>query len=149
MAGHKPKKNILALDIGTVRIGVAVSNPERTVALAIGTIHLKECHDPYAEIAGILDEYETDRLVVGWPLQLDGSEGPATRRTRQFLAAFKKRYPHVRIMPQDERLTSQAAENALQEMDTRGSDKKNAVDSMAACMILQMYLDRNSAGNGG
>ena len=140
-------KRILALDIGTARIGVAVSNPERTGALAIGTIHLKECNDPYAEIAGTLEKYETDRLVVGWPLQLDGSEGPAIRRTKQFLAALKKKYPHVHIMPQDERLTSQAAENALQEMDTRGSDKKNAVDSMAACMILQMYLDRNAVSS--
>ena len=140
MAKHK---RILALDIGTARIGVAVSNPERTVALAIGTIHLKDCADPYAEIAAALNEYETDCLVVGWPLNLDGSEGPATRRTKQFLAVLKKKYPHVRIMPQDERMTSQAAENALQEMETRGSDKKNAVDSMAACMILQMYLDRH------
>ena len=144
MAVHKPKKRILALDIGTARIGVAVSNPERTVALAIGTIHLKECADPYARIADYLAEYETDRIVAGWPLNLDGTEGPATRRTKQFLASLKSRIPSVKIIPQDERLTSQAAENALQEMETRGSDKKNAVDSMAATLILQMFLDKGN-----
>ena len=136
------QKRILALDIGTVRIGVAVSNPEKTVALPVGTIHLKDCPDPYIKIADYLTEYETDHIVVGWPLELDGSEGPATRRTKQFLAVLKKRYPAVRILRQDERMTSQAAENALQEMETKGSDKKNAVDSMAACLILQMYLER-------
>lgn len=132
---------IASLDIGTVRIGVAISNPERTVALGHGTIHLKTCPNPYAEISRILAENEITRVVVGWPLELDGTEGPATRRTKQFLVKLKKECPNIRIIPQDERLTSSAAENALQEMETKSSNKKNLVDTMAACLILQTYLD--------
>ena len=132
---------ILALDIGTVRIGVAISNPEQTIALGYGTIHVKQCTDPIDEIADIIQKQNIRKIVAGWPLALDGKEGPATRRTKQFLAKLKQKCPGVRIIAQDERLTSSAAENALQEMETRGSDKKNLVDTMAAILILQMYLD--------
>ncbi len=135
---------IASLDIGTVRIGVAISNPERTVALGHGTIHLRQCQDPFAEIAALLKAENITRVVVGWPLELDGSEGPATRRTKQFLAKLKKQCPDIRIIPQDERLTSSAAENALQELETKGSNKKNLVDTMAACLILQTYLDAHA-----
>ncbi|MBQ9393905.1 MAG: Holliday junction resolvase RuvX [Proteobacteria bacterium] len=132
---------ILALDIGTVRIGVAISNPEHTIALGYGTIHVRQCQNPIDEIVDIIQRENIQKLVAGWPLELDGTEGPATRRTKQLLAKLKQKCPQIRIIPQDERLTSSAAENALQEMETRGSDKKNLVDTMAAILILQMYLD--------
>ena len=132
---------ILSLDIGTVRIGVAISNPEHTIALGYGTIHIKQCPNPIDEIAVIIQKENIQKVVAGLPLELDGTEGPAIRRTKQFLAKLKQKCPEIRIIPQDERLTSSAAENALQEMETRGSNKKNLVDTMAAIIILQMYLD--------
>lgn len=135
-------KRMASLDIGTVRIGVAISNPEGTVALAHSTVQMKGGPDPMEEIARILTENEIEKVVVGWPLELDGSEGPAIRRTKQFLVRLKKVCPGIKLIPQDERLTSSAAENALQEMEMRGSQKKSVVDSMAATLILQMYLDR-------
>ncbi|MBR4986801.1 MAG: Holliday junction resolvase RuvX [Proteobacteria bacterium] len=136
---------IASLDIGTVRIGVAVSDADRKVALAYGTIHVGQCADPWAEIGRILAQEKITRVVVGWPLELDGSEGAAVRRTRQFLSRLRQQCPNLKIIPQDERLTSSAAEHALQEMETRGSRKKAHVDAMAACLILQMYLDRMQA----
>lgn len=137
---------IASLDIGTVRIGVAVSDPAHKVALGYGTVHVNRCADPCGEIARILETEKITRVVVGWPLELDGSEGGAVRRTKQFLVQLRLRCPGLKIVPQDERLTSSAAENALQEMETRGSKKKEVVDTMAACLILQMYLDRIQRG---
>ena len=137
-----PSKKLAALDVGTARIGIAVTDDSQSLALPYGTVHLKQSHDPIAEIASLLKSMEITQIVVGWPLELDGSEGPAVRRTKQFLAQFKTRFPEFRFKPQDERLTSVAAENALQEMETQGSDKKNKVDAMAASLILQMYLER-------
>ena len=137
---------IASLDIGTVRIGVAVSDPGCKVALGYGTIHVSSCPDPWGEIARIFEAEKITRVVVGWPLELDGTEGGAVRRTKQFLVKLRQRCPKLKIVPQDERLTSSAAENALQEMETRGSKKKEVVDTMAACLILQMYLDRMQRG---
>lgn len=135
---------ILSLDIGTVRIGVAISNPEQTIALGYKTIHIKQSQNPIDEIDDIIKKENIKKIIAGWPLELDGTEGPAIRRTKQFLTKLKQKCPTVRIIPQDERLTSSAAENALQEMQTRGSDKKNLVDTMAAIIILQMYLDSHT-----
>ena len=136
-----PSKKIAALDIGTVRIGIAMTDDSQKIALPYQTVHINKCADPIAEIASILESQGITQIVVGWPLELDGSEGPAIRRTKQFVAKFKKQYPAFSFKKQDERLTSVAAENALQEMNTQGSDKKNHVDAMAASLILQMYLD--------
>ena len=133
---------LIALDIGTVRIGIAMTDETNKIATPYRTLHLKEMDDPIAEIGNILQEYNVPKIVVGWPLELDGSEGAAVRRTRKFLSAFKTRFPDIKIIRQDERMTSMAAENALQEMNVTGSDKKNHVDSMAASLILQMYLER-------
>lgn len=136
------QRPIAALDIGIARIGVAISNPERTVALAHGTIHLNVTPNPYEEIAQFLAQNHVKTVVYGWPLELDGTEGPAIRRTKRFIVELKRTCPDIRCIPQDERLTSSAAENALQEMETRGSRKKDFVDAMAACLILQTYLER-------
>ena len=138
-----PPKKLAALDVGTARIGIAVTDDSQNLALPYGTIHLKQTSDPIAEIASCLKSLDITHVIVGWPLELDGTEGPAIRRTKQFLAQFKARFPEFRFKPQDERMTSVAAENALQEMETQGSDKKNKVDAMAASLILQMYLERN------
>ena len=136
------KTRTAALDIGTVRIGIAISNPEGTIALAHSTLHLNHCPNPCEEIAGILAENDIHQIVVGWPLELDGSEGPAIKRTKLFLKNLKNTCPDIKIFRQDERLTSSQAENALQEMETKGSHKKDVVDAMAATLILQTYLDR-------
>lgn len=136
-----PGKKLAALDIGTVRIGIALSDDAQKIAMPHCTIHLKNSTDPITEIASLLQSEGITQIVVGWPLELDGTEGKAVRRTKQFIARFKQQYPEFRFKKQDERLTSVAAENALMEMETQGSDRKNHVDSMAASLILQMYLD--------
>ena len=137
---QQPPK-FLGLDIGTVRIGVAISDPVTNIALPLTTIHTAQSQNPYSDIQNILTTNQIHTIIVGWPLELDGSEGPAIRRTKQFLLNLKKYCPNVKLIPQDERLSSSAAENALQTLETKGSNKKNLVDAMAAAIILQAYLD--------
>ena len=137
----KQPKKYLALDVGTVRIGIAISDPTTNIALPLSTVHVAQSDNPCADIKKIIDENQIQTVVVGWPLELDGSEGPAIRRTKQFLVSLKNLCPGIRIIPQDERLSSSAAENSLQMLQTKGSNKKNLVDAMAAAIILQAYLD--------
>ena len=131
---------LIAIDIGTVRIGIA--DPDTNIAMPLTTIHIRHSDDPYREIADIIAQHGSTRIVVGWPLELDGSEGAAIKRTKAFLQRLKAVAPNIKIARQDERLSSVAAENALQAMQTTGSQKKNKVDAIAASLILQMFLDK-------
>ena len=110
--------------------------------MPLTTIHIRHSDDPYREIADIIAQHGSTRIVVGWPLELDGSEGAAIKRTKAFLQRLKAVAPNIKIARQDERLSSVAAENALQAMQTTGSQKKNKVDAIAASLILQMFLDK-------
>ncbi len=134
---------LIAIDIGTVRIGMAIADPDTNIAMPLTTIHIRHSDDPYREIADIIAQHGSTRIVVGWPLELDGSEGAAIKRTKAFLQRLKAVAPNIKIARQDERLSSVAAENALQAMQTTGSQKKNKVDAIAASLILQMFLDKN------
>ena len=133
---------LIAIDIGTVRIGMAIADLDMNIAMPLTTIHIRHSDDPYREIADIIAQHGSTRIVVGWPLELDGSEGAAIKRTKAFLQRLKAVAPNIKIARQDERLSSVAAENALQAMQTTGSQKKNKVDAIAASLILQMFLDK-------
>ena len=133
---------LIAIDIGTVRIGMAIADPDTNIAMPLTTIHIRHSDDPYREIADIIAQHGSTRIVVGCPLELDGSEGAAIKRTKAFLQRLKAVAPNIKIARQDERLSSVAAENALQAMQTTGSQKKNKVDAIAASLILQMFLDK-------
>ena len=133
---------LIAIAIGTVRIGMAIADPDTNIAMPLTTIHIRHSDDPYREIADIIAQHGSTRIVVGWPLELDGSEGAAIKRTKAFLQRLKAVAPNIKIARQDERLSSVAAENALQAMQTTGSQKKNKVDAIAASLILQMFLDK-------
>ena len=132
----------IAIDLGSVRIGMAIADPDTNIAMPLTTIHIRHSDDPYREIADIIAQHGSTRIVVGWPLELDGSEGAAIKRTKAFLQRLKAVAPNIKIARQDERLSSVAAENALQAMQTTGSQKKNKVDAIAASLILQMFLDK-------
>ncbi len=138
-------KRILALDIGTVRIGVAMTSPTGDFALPVETIHIKKSADPVEDIRKLLEQNDIQHIVVGLPLDLDGSEGAAVRRTKQFVAKLRQRIPNIKIFAQDERFTSSVAENVLMDLETKGEKKKLLVDSMAATLILQTWLDKQAA----
>ena len=131
---------ILALDHGTKRIGVAVSDETKTIALPLEYI----LTEPFAlfleRLKKILSEKEIDLILIGQPRNMDGSYGPATQKVEAFVAVLKTAIP-VPIKMWDERLTSAMANRALIQGGVRRDQRKEKVDKMAAAILLQSYLD--------
>jgi len=133
---------VLALDLGQSRIGVAVSDPERRVAVPIGTIRTGAPADVKA-IAAIVREQQVTEIVVGHPLSLSGRKGEAADHSEKFAQALRD-FLGVSVVLQDERLTTVQAERQLGQAGLRGRARREVVDQAAATIILQAYLDASS-----
>jgi putative Holliday junction resolvase len=133
---------ILALDLGSKRIGVAVSDLTGTVASPSTVLQRSKSrrHD-HQRIAELIRHEEVELVVVGLPLSLSGEEGPAARAARREADAIAT-LVDVPIETFDERLTTVTAERALTEAGVRGPSRRAVVDKVAAAVILQAYLDR-------
>lgn len=134
---------ILGLDIGAVRIGVALSDPLGMTAQPLSVIERKR-ENPYAAIAKLVAEHEVQRVVVGEPLQLDGKVGQAAQGVREFVAKLAERVS-VPIELWDERLTTAAAQRTMIGGGARRDERKQKIDKIAAALILQSYLDAQGA----
>lgn len=130
---------ILCLDVGDVRIGVAVSDPTRTIASPVEVIRRVGWGPDCRKIKELCDRYETDTVLAGLPLNMDGSEGFQAAKVREFCRQVEKQ--GLRIIFQDERLTTVAAEEALTEDGADRLERKKVVDKIAAALILQQWLD--------
>ena len=130
---------IVCLDIGDVRIGVAVSDPTGTIASPVEIVHRVGWGPDTRRIKEICDRFETDLVLSGLPLNMDGSEGFQTEKVRAFCAQLEK--AGLRIIFQDERLSTVAADEALIEGGVSRSGRKQLVDKVAAAVILQQYLE--------
>jgi len=136
-----PQGALAGLDLGTKTIGVAVSDGLRRVASPLETIRRTRFSDDAARLQEILSARDIRGLVLGLPLNMDGSEGPRCQSSR----AFARNFSRVRAMPiafWDERLSSVAAERALLEADTSRKRRGEVIDQVAAGYILQGALDR-------
>ncbi len=131
---------VLGLDLGDVRIGVAISDPDRRLALPLGTVHTGAPADLKA-IAELVREHEVTLVVVGHPLMLSGGPGTRARHAEEFVAALRQVLP-VPVVLHDERLSTVEADKALRGAGAGGRDRRRAVDRSAAAVILQSYLDR-------
>ncbi len=131
---------ILALDHGTKRIGVAVSDETKTIALPLEYIPAEPFADFLERLKHILLEKEVDFILIGMPRNMDGSYGPATQKVEVFIAALKSAIP-IPIKTWDERLTSTMANRVLVQGNVRRDKRKEKVDAMAAAILLQSYLD--------
>ena len=131
---------ILALDHGTKRIGVAVSDETRTIAQPLEYIPAEPFADFLARLKQLLVEKEIDFILVGLPRNMDGSYGPAALKVQTFVAALKDALT-VPIKTWDERLTSAQANRVLIQGKVRRDKRKEKVDKMAAAILLQSYLD--------
>ncbi len=130
----------LALDHGTKRIGVAVSDELKMIAQPMEYI-LTEPFDAFlARLRQILAEKEVERVFVGMPRNMDGSFGPAAEKVREFIAVITPQIG-VPIQTLDERLTSAQANRVLLQGNVRRADRKQKVDAMAAAILLQSHLD--------
>jgi putative Holliday junction resolvase len=135
---------ILALDHGTKRIGVAVSDELRMIAHPLEFIPAGPFDSFLTRLAQILREKEVDLILVGMPRNMDGSYGPAAMKVREFIGLLKEATP-IPIRTWDERLTSTQANRFLIEADVRRGKRKEKVDQTAAAILLQSYLDGNAS----
>ena len=131
---------ILALDHGTRRIGVAVSDELKVIAQPLEYIPAEPFEDFLARLKQILTEKDVELIVVGMPRNMDGTYGPAAQKVKEFVAVLTSE-TSVPIKTLDERLTSAQANRVLLQGNVRRADRKQKVDAMAAAILLQSYLD--------
>jgi putative Holliday junction resolvase len=135
----------LAVDPGTKRVGIAVSDPTGTIAQALTTIDAAPPESLAARLAEIASQQGAGRVVVGMPRRMDGSYGPEAKAARDLADEIRKA-SGLPVELLDERLTTVAAERSLLEGGVRRSKRRQAVDRVAATMLLQSHLDRRRAG---
>src|SRR6266404_5575731 len=131
---------ILALDHGTKRIGVAVSDEMKMIATPLEYIPAEPFAEFLARLREILREKEVELIIIGMPRNMDGSYGPAALKVQEFVAVLKESIA-VPIKLWDERLTSAQANRFLIAAQVRRSKRKEKVDQTAAAILLQSYLD--------
>ena len=131
-------ERIVALDVGDRRIGIAVSDPLGYTAQPIETYTRVGYGPDTRHILQIAEQYATNRILCGLPLNMDGTQGFQAQKVRDFAAGLIIEF-------YDERMTTVLAESALLEADMRRENRKKKVDMVAAVMILQSYLDAQSA----
>ena len=136
-------KRMLALDIGDVRIGIAVSDPSHTIATPLEVLKRVGWGPDTRYIKALCEKYETDQVLSGLPLNMDGSEGFQAQKVRAFCEQLEK--AGLSVTFQDERLTTVVAEDALLEDNMSRADRKKNVDKIAAAVILQQWLDEQKA----
>ena len=132
---------LLGLDVGTKTIGMALSDVTRSVATPFDTIHRTKFTVDAKTIREVVEKNQVGALVIGFPLNLDGSEGPRAQSTRAF-ARNLAAHVEVPMVFWDERLSTAAVERHLIEADASRKRRAEVVDRMAAAYILQGALDR-------
>ena len=141
-AGHRSENKALAIDLGGRRIGLAVS--DRAGSMAFPHSVIERAEDPAtdrAAIAAAVEETGATTVVVGLPLSLDGTDGPAARAARAQASELADVLQGTSVVLFDERLTTVSAQAALTAAGRKGRDQRTVVDSAAATVLLQSWLD--------
>lgn len=139
---------ILGLDVGSRRIGVAVSDPLGITAQGLETLQRKNKRHDFEYLRRVIREYEVKEIVVGLPLRMSGAEGIQSEKMRALADELHKRFK-LPIHLWDERLTSAEANRFLRETELSTEKRGKAVDRMAAILILQGWMERRSAAASG
>jgi len=140
-AALRPGERLLGIDVGTKTLGLALSDVERTIASGLETIRRTKFTADAARLIELARRHGVGGLVIGLPLNLDGSEGPRAQATR----GFQRNLARMITLPMlffDERLSTAAAERTLLESDVSRRRRAQVIDKMAATIILQTALDR-------
>ena len=136
---------LMALDVGSKRIGVAVADPSGTYALPVGTIDRTNLNADLARIAEYVELYGVGEMVVGDPVALSGERGIASQKMDEFVERLKRVFDGG-IHRVDERMTTAQANKSLIAADVSRAKRKHAVDKMAAALILETFLARRRGG---
>ncbi len=135
-------ERVLALDMGTKRTGLALSDPLGISAQGLGVLHRTTLKEDLAAVEKLIHDHDVKLLVIGLPRNMDGSYGPAAERIRYFAEELRK-HISIPIHLQDERLTTAQAQKVLIEGHMRREKRKEVIDKQAAVLILQQYLDQH------
>ena len=132
----------LGIDYGTVRIGLAISDPTGTLASPLQFLENQSPQQVTTALSELIQTHQIAGLVIGLPRNMDGTYGPSAQKVRDFIGQIQKSIS-LPITPIDERLTTAQASKQLSGIGMNQKQLRKKVDSSSACLILQQYLDRN------
>lgn len=132
---------VLALDIGTVRIGAAISDPSRIIAQGLGVWQIDKWHE---EFDSCIKKFDPAVIVLGLPVRTDGKKSDAAERVINILDSLKADYPGKIFTTWDERFTTVIAQKMLIEADISRKQRRKTVDKIAAVLILESWLEANN-----
>jgi putative holliday junction resolvase len=133
----------IGVDVGSVRVGVAASDPDARMAFPVTAVQRRRDGGDLDELAGLIRQRDGVEVVVGLPVTLSGREGPAVEAARSYASALSERIAPIPVLFLDERLTTVAADRSLRAARPRSSvrERRALIDAAAAAGILQTYLD--------
>ena len=135
----------LGIDYGEARIGLAISDDLGMMAHPLETVEVAKVESAETRIAEIAREKHIDKIAMGLPLRLDGSEGPAVEKVKAFTERLRSRVDQrIDIIFIDERLSTAEAQRSLHEAGRNVRESRAIIDQAAACIILQDYLDQQA-----
>ena len=132
---------ILGIDYGTVRIGLALSDPTGTLASPLPCWENKSIPQIQTSLAELVQNHGISKIIVGLPRNMDGSYGPAAEKVRSFISQIQPNL-EIPIETQDERLTTVSAARSLRDAGVRSREQRGMIDQAAAVAILQGWLDQ-------
>ena len=136
------KGRVLGVDFGEARTGLAVSDTARLLASGIGNIAGGGLERTAEAIVSAASEQNAVAIVLGLPVNMNGTEGPRAERVRRLAELITERAPELPVALMDERMTTMAASRFLNQTNTRGKKRKGVIDTLSAQIILQNALDR-------
>ena len=138
--GSPLKPRVLGLDVGSKTIGMAISDPLGFTAQGLTTLRRKNKRQDFEQLARVVGEYQVSEIVVGYPLRLSGIEGIQSEKMQLFAEDLRKKFG-LPVHLWDERLTSSQANRILRESEISIKKRGEAVDRMAAVLILQSWME--------
>jgi putative Holliday junction resolvase len=139
-SASKRQPRILGMDVGSRRIGLAISDPLAITAQGLDTIHRQNKRRDLAQLERVIREHDVAEIVMGLPLRMSGAEGIQAEKMQAFAEEIRRRFK-VPVHLWDERLTSAQANRLLRETDMSIKRRGAVVDQMAAVLILQSWMD--------
>ncbi|HEX8816722.1 MAG TPA: Holliday junction resolvase RuvX [Terriglobales bacterium] len=135
-----PHARVLGLDVGSRRIGLAVSDPLGITAQGLETLQRRNKRTDFQALADVIHKFNVSEIVVGYPLRMSGAEGAGTDKMQAFAEDLRRHF-HLPVHLWDERLTSAQANRLLRETNMSIKRRGQVVDQMAAVLILQNWMD--------
>jgi putative Holliday junction resolvase len=139
------KPRVMGLDVGSRRIGIAISDPLGLTAQGLPTLLRQNKRQDFEHLGRVIAEYHVSEIVVGYPLRLSGAEGIQSEKMQVFAEELRKKFG-LPVHLWDERLTSTQANRLLRETDLSIKKRGQAVDRMAATLILQNWMEARGSG---